>query len=159
LDGKLAAELKVDPKEDGPSLLGGRQDLFGKPQDHKMFVTAGDHWVAASVLRIYEGLPPAYNGPNPSKRVVANPPAEVALQPAEKEKLAPDEEQKTEPGKGARQDKGARAGRRGGGNRLAPIETQVGIDYVDLIGPLDQTQKPAPDSLKKLFPRENMDRN
>jgi Protein of unknown function (DUF1592)/Protein of unknown function (DUF1588)/Protein of unknown function (DUF1587)/Protein of unknown function (DUF1585)/Protein of unknown function (DUF1595)/Planctomycete cytochrome C len=192
LDGKLVAELKVDPKEDGPSLLGGRQDLFGKPQDHKMFVTAGDHWVAASVLRIYEGLPPAYNGPNPSKRVVANPPAEVALQPAEKEKLAADEEQKAdpdekpvepvrdanaqreatpevkradaavkgaEPGKGARQGRGDRAGRRDGGNRLAPIETQVGIDYVDLIGPLDQTQKPTPDSLKKLFPRENMDRN
>ena len=31
---------------------------------------AGDHWVAASVLKIYEGLPASYGGPNPTKQPV-----------------------------------------------------------------------------------------
>ena len=36
--------------------------------DFKLHMTAGSHWVAASVPRMYEGLPTKYNGPNPSKR-------------------------------------------------------------------------------------------
>jgi hypothetical protein len=196
LDGKLVTELKVDPKEDGPSLLGGRQDLFGKPQDYKMFVTAGDHWVAASVLRIYEGLPPVYHGPNPSKRTPATQPVEVSLQPEERAKLdqqaapaaggqaaaidpaaaqvdvapAADVAAQATPasqplargaGRGGRGGRGGRngGGRGGRGSGLAPIETQVGIDYIDLIGPYDQVLKPSPESQKLLYPRETMDRN
>ena len=198
----MVTELQVDPKEDGPSLLGGRQDLFGKPQDYKMFVTAGDHWVAASVLRIYEGLPVVYHGPNPSKRPPPTQPVEVALQGEERAKLEAEAAQQAAAGRGtaaqgsaatqatdvaplqanaaapvndaqiattaptsqptARGGRGrGRGGRgRGGrGSRLAPIETQVGIDYIDVIGPYEQVQAPSPQSVKLLFPRDNMDRN
>jgi hypothetical protein len=219
LDGKLVTELKVDPKEDGPSLLGGRQDLFGKPQEYRMFVPAGDHWVAATVLRMFEGLPPIYHGPNPSKR---NPPTDVQVQfanqaapqgqvprdgarapvpavapatpaPAEAapaaavaqaEEAAPAQAAAPAPAPqlprdgavaaapapaagnpaapaagapGAR--RGGRAGGRGRGNGLAPIDTQIGIDYVDIVGPYKQTQGPSPLSLQKLYPRANFDRN
>ncbi|MES1261538.1 MAG: DUF1592 domain-containing protein, partial [Acidobacteriota bacterium] len=165
LDGKLVKELQVDPKEDGPSLLGGRQDLFGKPQEYRMFVPAGDHWVAATVLRMFEGLPPIYKGPNPSKRNPP-PPSPPAPEPVAAVAVAP----VAAPAEGAVADaaaapapapagrRGGRAGRGGRGNGLAPIDTQIGIDYVDIIGPYQQAQGPSADSVKKLFPRENFDR-
>ena len=177
LDGKLVTELQVDPKEDGPSLLGGRQDLFGKPQEYRMFVPAGDHWVAATVLRMFEGLPPLYKGPNPSSRnppppqpeipapVVAQvqvpPPVTpeatpvVAAPPADAPALAA----AGNPVAAAAPAAGAGA-RRGGRNRNgpAPIDAQIGIDYVDIVGPYKQVQGPSAESVKKLFPRENFDR-
>jgi hypothetical protein len=215
LDGKLVTELHVDPKEDGPSLLGGRQDLFGKPQEYKMFVPAGDHWVAATVLRIYEGLPPVYKGPHPSTRPSATQPVEFALQGAEREKLEaeaaaqnganapasgrgeagspsglpvgvappasqpapaiaaaiPASQPAVENAAPASQPafaNGRRGGRgrggrgRGGfgrGPRLAPIETQVGIDYVDVVGPIEQVAGPSQESLRRIYPRPNMDRS
>ncbi len=190
LDGKLVTELKVDPKEDGPSLLGGRQDLFGKPQEFRMFVTAGDHWVAASVLRMFEGLPPIYNGPNPSNRNPPPPPPPEAPAPVVAEAQAPATPDNAPaqpappsprdaatppavapqlaaadappaPPAGAGGRRGGRGGRGGGGrgNGLAPIDTQIGIDYVDIVGPYQQAQGPSAESVAKLFPRENFDRN
>ena len=211
LDGKLVTELQVDPKEDGPSLLGGRQDLFGKPQEFRMFVPAGDHWVAATVLRMFEGLPPIYKGPNPSSR---NPPPEIPVQfpgqaapegqkardgaqtpapspvavaaqlpppPQTAAAAAPEAAPVQLPPPQAPRDgpvvvaagdpaaptpapaagaRGGRAGRggRGRGNGLAPIDTQIGIDYVDIVGPYKQAQGPSAESIAKLFPRENFDR-
>mgnify|MGYP001606195429 CR=1 FL=1 len=175
LDGKLVKELQVDPKEDGPSLLGGRQDLFGKPQEYRMFVPAGDHWVAATVLRMFEGLPPIYKGPNPSKR---NPPPPAPSEPAPVvaavQTPAPDPalanaaavavaiDPATPPAAQAAAAGAPVGGRRGGrggrGNALAPIDTQIGIDYVDIVGPYQQVQGPSAESTKKLFPRENFDR-
>ncbi len=34
----------------------------------KIRLTAGDHWIAVAIPRIYEGLPARYDGPNPSTR-------------------------------------------------------------------------------------------
>jgi hypothetical protein len=63
IDGKHVHTLPLD----GPKSPGGI-DLFGAQAEFRMPVTAGDHWVAASVLKVYEGLPPSYGGPNPSKQ-------------------------------------------------------------------------------------------
>ncbi len=63
LDGKLVKTLEVDAPTDGRS-----QDLFGQAREFRTHITAGDHWLAASILHVYEGLPPSYGGPNPSKR-------------------------------------------------------------------------------------------
>ncbi|MEO7413163.1 MAG: DUF1592 domain-containing protein [Opitutaceae bacterium] len=170
LDGKMVTELQVDPKEDGPSLLGGRQDLFGKPQEFRMFVPAGDHWVAATVLRMFEGLPPMYNGPNPSKRnppppvpetpapVVVEVPAPAVATPLPENAAVAAAGDAPAPAVGARGGRGGRGGR----NRNAgpaPIDTQIGIDYVDIVGPYKQVQGPSAESIRKLFPRENFDRN
>ena len=38
--------------------------------DFRARVPAGDHWVSVSIQRMYEGLPPTYGGPNPSKRPI-----------------------------------------------------------------------------------------
>jgi mono/diheme cytochrome c family protein len=51
-----------------------RQELYGLRVEIHVKLTAGDHWIAASIPRLYEGLPVSYNGPNPSKRPVPPPP-------------------------------------------------------------------------------------
>jgi hypothetical protein len=69
LDGQQVQVLPMTGPEDR-----GGIDLFGSQAEFKMHIPAGDHWVAASVLKIYEGLPTSYGGPNPSKRPPPPPP-------------------------------------------------------------------------------------
>jgi hypothetical protein len=45
-----------------------RQDLAGQAVEFRVPLTAGDRWVSLAIPRIYEGLPPRLNGPNPSSR-------------------------------------------------------------------------------------------
>jgi cytochrome c553 len=67
IDGQQAKVIQFDP--DGvASFAVDRQEFWGMAKDFRTRVTTGDHWLAASILRLYEGLPPDYNGPNPSKR-------------------------------------------------------------------------------------------
>ena len=42
-------------------------EVSGVRNEFRVHVTAGEHRLAASVLRIYEGLPVSFKGPNPSK--------------------------------------------------------------------------------------------
>jgi mono/diheme cytochrome c family protein len=72
IDGKQAATLTIDAKPDFASI-----DLFGAQAETRLSLPAGEHWVAASILKIYEGLPPEYEGPNPTRRPV--PPARDPL--------------------------------------------------------------------------------
>ena len=67
IDNKQVQTLSFDP-EGIASFSDDRQDFGGMTQEFRVRLTAGDHWVAASILRLYEGLPPKYGGPNPSKR-------------------------------------------------------------------------------------------
>ena len=57
IDNRLVKEFEVDAT-----------DLEGQIVEFRTRVTAGEHLLSASYLRNYEGLPPSYNGPNPSKR-------------------------------------------------------------------------------------------
>jgi hypothetical protein len=59
IDGKLIHEGQVPVPADGEM-----NGLFDKFRTH---VTAGDHWMSISILKIYEGLPKAYKGPNPNQ--------------------------------------------------------------------------------------------
>lgn len=63
IDGKMVRTVSVDAPSDG-----GSQDLFGQAREFRMQIPEGEHWVAASVLNLFEGLPPSYKGPNPSTR-------------------------------------------------------------------------------------------
>jgi hypothetical protein len=86
LDGERIQVLEVDAG-DGPSSSAYQQDLTGKTREFRARVRAGEHWVAASVLRLYEGLPPAYNGPHPSRRAIPPPPPFRPPENATPEKL------------------------------------------------------------------------
>jgi cytochrome c553 len=68
IDGKRVQEM-VYTAHGTPSFPGGPLELYGqKAEFGRRFVTAGDHWIAISVARLYEGLPPSFHGPNPSKQ-------------------------------------------------------------------------------------------
>ena len=45
-----------------------RQDFGGQMVEFRVRLTPGDHAIAASIPRIFEGLPASYGGPNPSSR-------------------------------------------------------------------------------------------
>jgi hypothetical protein len=69
LDGKQVQTLEVDAPSDGFSI-----DVSGQTREFRLHVPAGEHWLAASVLHLYDGLPPSYGGPNPSHRPEPPPP-------------------------------------------------------------------------------------
>jgi cytochrome c553 len=73
VDGRQASVINFDPVGVASFTL-DRQEFWGMAQDFRTRITAGDHWIAVSILRLYEGLPADYKGPNPSKRPVPPPP-------------------------------------------------------------------------------------
>jgi hypothetical protein len=73
VDGKQIQVINFDP--DGvASFSNDRQDFGGMAQDFRTRFSAGEHWIAISILRLYEGLPPSFAGPNPSRRPTPPPP-------------------------------------------------------------------------------------
>lgn len=65
IDGKKVHETKIAvPTERvegrGPGELNGRWAELQLP------ISAGDHWLSVTVLRMFEGLPPSYKGPKPA---------------------------------------------------------------------------------------------
>jgi mono/diheme cytochrome c family protein len=73
LDGEQVKVVDLDPEGVATFEL-DHQELFGTQAEARIRVTAGEHTLAASMLRLYEGLPPSYGGPKPSKRAVPEPP-------------------------------------------------------------------------------------
>jgi hypothetical protein len=66
IDGKLVHETKVlVPTKRvmgrAPGEVNGLWAEFRAP------IRAGEHWLAVTIFRMYEGLPPAYKGPKPAK--------------------------------------------------------------------------------------------
>lgn len=59
IDGKQVSVL--------PYPIPATGEVSGQRKQFRAHVKAGDHWLAASILRIYEGLPVSFKGPNPSK--------------------------------------------------------------------------------------------
>ncbi len=71
IDGKQMQVLELDP-EGRASFSENKQDFDSNNLEFRTKVSAGEHWVAASVINLYDGLPASYNGPNPSTK--ATPP-------------------------------------------------------------------------------------
>ena len=59
IDGKLVHEGHTQGRDDG--------EISGATDTYRAHLTAGEHWLAVSILNIYEGLPPAYGGPKPNE--------------------------------------------------------------------------------------------
>ncbi len=57
IDGRQVQEARVPVPADG--------EMNGLGRTVRVHVTAGEHWVAVTLLKIYEGLPAAYGGPKP----------------------------------------------------------------------------------------------
>lgn len=58
----------VHDPEEAASFGVDRQDFGGQITEFRVRLAAGDRWLSVAIPRIYEGLPPRYNGLNPSKR-------------------------------------------------------------------------------------------
>ena len=71
--------LALDPTGLG-SFSVDRQDFSGKTRELRVRLTAGEHRLSGTIVRIYEGLPPSYGGPNPSK-IPPPPPREFKPRP------------------------------------------------------------------------------
>jgi hypothetical protein len=78
IDDRQISSLEFDP-ERSARFDEDRQDFGGQMVEFRARLTAGDHAIAATIPRIFEGLPARYGGPNPSpkpepKRREFNPP-------------------------------------------------------------------------------------
>lgn len=66
IDGKMMHQTKVEvPTKRKAGRAPG--ELNGLWAEFRAPIRAGEHWLAVTVLRMYEGLPPAYKGPKPAK--------------------------------------------------------------------------------------------
>jgi hypothetical protein len=139
IDGKQAQVMSVDAPQEGNTL-----DLFGQEREFRTHVTAGEHWIAGSVLHIYEGLPKSYHGPSPSDR--PEPPAPdigrfLRIQP----NTTPEQAQKLR----------AQAEERLALQR-APANRAY-IHYMEIAGPYDAHKGPSSESLKKVYACGHLD--
>ena len=76
LDGKKVQEIEYLP-----SVSSAVTEIYGqKATFAKQPISAGEHWVAVTIERLYDGLPASYGGPNPSQ-LPAPPPATFTLPP------------------------------------------------------------------------------
>ena len=91
IDGEQVQSIEFDPTKTAAFDDEEKQDLGGKVHEFRTKVIAGEHWVAASILRLYDGLPTRYQGPNPAKtRSTTLPPQfkpPPGLRPAQIEEL------------------------------------------------------------------------
>ena len=121
IDGKQIKEWEVDAT-----------DLEGQIVDHRMQVSAGEHLLSTSYLNAYSGLPPSYNGPDPSKR----PPAALIET------------------RGKLSEKDIETLRKYGTRiKTDGIDTRVDnrFESLDVGGPFNQTTAASPESLKRVY--------
>lgn len=141
IDGKQVGVIDIDAPSDGQSI-----DLFGAQGELKIHATGGDHWVAASLLKLYEGLPASYGGLNPTKR--PEPPAPDIMRfvkipagstPEQIEELKKRAEARRE--------------------RSKVPANRVWVHWVEAIGPFSPTTGPTQLSRKKVFTCGTQDAN
>jgi hypothetical protein len=66
IDGEKIHETKVEvPTKRAAGRAPG--EVNGLWAEFRAPIRAGEHWLAVTLLRMYEGLPPAYKGPRPAK--------------------------------------------------------------------------------------------
>jgi hypothetical protein len=58
IDGKMVHAATITPPRSG--------EMNGQWAEFRAPITSGEHWLSVTLLRMYEGLPQAYKGPNPS---------------------------------------------------------------------------------------------
>lgn len=132
LDGQKVEMQTLDPDGAG-SFYDDRQDFSGKTREFHAKVTAGEHWIAATIERLYEGLPVKYAGPNPSKRPPPPPPEFKPRPGLTPEKLAEARKRFEE--------------------KLADVApaNDARVRHFEITGPFEPLKGPSRASLKKLY--------
>ena len=65
IDGTRIADQELDPSL-GAGFEPGEQELSGRRVEFRLKLTAGEHWIAGTPLRLFEGMPASFGGPAPS---------------------------------------------------------------------------------------------
>jgi mono/diheme cytochrome c family protein len=65
VDGTRVGEQVLDPSL-GAGFEPGEQELSGRRVEFRLALKAGEHWIAGTPLRLFEGLPASFGGPAPS---------------------------------------------------------------------------------------------
>ena len=132
IDGRQVDERRFDPAGTA-GFNDDRQELGGKMVEFRTRVPAGEHWVAASVVKLYEGLPASYGGPNPSRRPIPPPPVFE-----EKRRLTPEQNARR---------------RKAFEERLAdiPEPNDARVSRIEVGGPYDPVGGPSADSREKIY--------
>lgn len=145
----------IDGKQIGTVLYeatAAATSLEGEDRTIKLHVEAGEHWVAVSALRLYEGLPASYGALNPTKQ--PPPPAQDPapfLQP--KPNATPEELKDLEERRKtftARQR--ARAAK-------APDITDISfrVNFVEITGPFEPDTRASSESRRRIFSCDHTD--
>jgi Protein of unknown function (DUF1592)/Protein of unknown function (DUF1588)/Protein of unknown function (DUF1587)/Protein of unknown function (DUF1585)/Protein of unknown function (DUF1595) len=132
IDGEQVKVVDLDPEGVATFDL-DHQELFGTQAEVRVRVAAGEHTLAASMLRLYEGLPASYGGPNPSKRPAIEPPEFKPRKDAPPEKV-----------EAARRRFEARRGER------KPVN-EARVSRLEVIGPFDAVKGPKEASLRRVY--------
>ena len=69
IDGSRVKAIDFDPTGQA-AFNPDRQDFSARTVECRLPVTMGEHWIAATIERLYDGLPAEYGGPAPSKKVL-----------------------------------------------------------------------------------------
>ena len=132
VDGQQVQTRALDP-EGGAAFSENKQDFDAFNLELRARVKAGEHWIAASVLNLYDGLPASFGGAHPSTK--PEPPlpefkerADVPADVNERRRKAFEDRL----------------------NQRAPVNT-VRVSRADIGGPYNQTLGPTVDSRQKIF--------
>ena len=135
IDGKQLTTVEFQASDNPTAMEGLDKEVRAK-------VPAGEHWVAVSALRQFEGLPKKYGGLNPTAQ-----PDLPAKEPAFFRKPPPDiTPEQLKEFEAARQ---AAAARR---NRPPSItDVTFHVNFLEIMGPFEQRRGASPESRGKIF--------
>lgn len=131
VDGKQVHTMDFDPTGSA-AFNPDRQDFSGRTQECRLRMTAGEHWIAATIMNLYDGLPADYKGPNPSKRKIS--PPEFRARPGQTPEQIEERRKRFE----------ARL-------KEKVATNDVRVNYVEIGGPYEQEKGPSEASLRKIF--------
>ena len=131
VDGKTVGSSVLDPSSVA-GFFRDKQDFGGKFREFSIRLTAGEHWLAATIPGLFEGLPASYAGPRPS----------TADEPKPREFVPPPDATPKEIEE-ARKQFEEQHGR-------VPAN-DVRISYFEMAGPYDPDTGPPPEARSRIY--------
>ncbi|HWJ57064.1 MAG TPA: DUF1592 domain-containing protein [Vicinamibacterales bacterium] len=132
IDGTQIGDQELDPSL-GAGFDPGEQELSGRRVEFRVKLTAGEHWIAGTPLRLFEGLPASFGGPAPS---TLPPPPKLEFKP--RPGMTPEQIEFARKRFEARIAEG-----------MAVNTPRVG--GIEIIGPYGSDGRPSPESQARIF--------
>lgn len=132
LDGKIVQSFEV------PNKVTATNERLPVFMEVRLNVTAGQHQLSAAFPRLFEGLPPAFNGPNPSKLPQPPAPDPARFFPPLAADATPEQVKQ-------------RAAQIERFRNRKPTFEGMAIAEFEIVGPFTYTKGPAPETLRKIY--------